>query len=58
MDVGPRWNGILYLRSLAVLAAWDGHSEQAIGHLREAATLAAEIGLPAERCKKEHVVSV
>ncbi len=40
---------IPYLRSLARLSAWDGHSEQAIGHLREAATLAAEIGLPAER---------
>jgi tetratricopeptide (TPR) repeat protein len=38
-----------YLRSLAVLAAWDGHSEQAIGHLREAAQLAADLGLPAER---------
>jgi hypothetical protein len=34
---------------LAVLAAWDGHSEQAIGHLREAAGLAADIGLPGER---------
>ncbi|HET8853733.1 MAG TPA: tetratricopeptide repeat protein, partial [Ktedonobacteraceae bacterium] len=33
-----------YLRSLAVLAAWDGHSEQAIGHLREAAGLAADLG--------------
>src|SRR5437764_4538196 len=38
-----------YLRSLAVLAAWDGQSEQAIGHLREAAGLAADIGLPAEQ---------
>jgi tetratricopeptide (TPR) repeat protein len=40
---------IPYLRSLAVLAAWDGESEQAIDHLREAAQLAAEIGLPAEQ---------
>ncbi len=40
---------IPYLRSLAVLAAWDGHSEQAIGHLREAAGLAADLGLPAEQ---------
>jgi tetratricopeptide (TPR) repeat protein len=40
---------IPYLRSLAVLAQWDGHSEQAIGHLREAAGLAADLGLPAEQ---------
>src|SRR6266566_548527 len=40
---------IPYLRSMAVLAAWEGHSEQAIGQLREAAGLAAEIGLPAEQ---------
>jgi len=40
---------IPYLRSLAVLAAWDGESEQAIDHLREATQLAAEIGLPAEQ---------
>src|SRR2546423_3197371 len=38
-----------YLRSLAVLAAWDGQSEQAIGHLREAAGLATDLGLPAEQ---------
>jgi len=38
-----------YLRSLALLAAWDGHSEQAIDHLREAAQLAADIGLPGEQ---------
>jgi tetratricopeptide (TPR) repeat protein len=37
-----------YLRSLAVLAAWEGHNEQAIGHLREAARLAADLGLPEE----------
>src|SRR5712691_1094006 len=40
---------ISYLRSLAVLAAWDGQPEQAIGHLTEAAQLAADLGLPAER---------
>jgi hypothetical protein len=44
----PRFR-IVYLRSLAVLAAWDRHSEQAIGHLREAAGLAADLGLPGER---------
>jgi predicted ATPase/DNA-binding SARP family transcriptional activator len=44
----PRFR-IPYLQSLAVLAAWEGHSEQAIGQLREAAGLAAEIGLPGER---------
>ena len=38
-----------YLQAEALLAAWEGESEQAIGHLREAAELAAEIGLPAER---------
>jgi len=40
---------IPYLRSLAVLAAWEGQREQAIGHLREAAQLAADLGLPAEQ---------
>src|SRR5437016_7836369 len=44
----PRFR-IHYLQSLAVLAAWDGESEQAIGHLREAAGLAADLGLPGER---------
>jgi DNA-binding SARP family transcriptional activator/tetratricopeptide (TPR) repeat protein len=39
---------IPYLRSLAVLATWDGQSEQAIDHLREAAGLAADLGLPGE----------
>ena len=38
-----------YLRSLATLAAWDGQSEQAIGHLQEVAQLAADLGLPGER---------
>ncbi|HEX6551892.1 MAG TPA: tetratricopeptide repeat protein, partial [Ktedonobacteraceae bacterium] len=40
---------LTYLRSLAVLSTWDGHSEQAIGHLREAAQIAADLGLPAEQ---------
>ena len=40
---------ISYLRSLAVLAAWDGQSEQAIGHLNEAAQVAVDIGLPGEQ---------
>jgi tetratricopeptide (TPR) repeat protein len=40
---------IPYLQSVAVLAAWEGQREQAIGHLREAAGLAADIGLPAEQ---------
>jgi tetratricopeptide (TPR) repeat protein len=40
---------ISYLRSLAVLAAWDGHSEQAIGYLREATQVAVDIGLPGEQ---------
>jgi DNA-binding SARP family transcriptional activator len=44
----PRFR-IPYLRSMAVLAAWEGRREQAIGHLREAAELAAEMGLPGEQ---------
>jgi hypothetical protein len=40
---------ISYLRSLAVLAAWDGQSEQAIGHLNEAAQVAVDISLPGEQ---------
>ena len=40
---------IPYLRSEALLAAWDGQREQAIDHLNEAAQLAADLGLPAER---------
>jgi tetratricopeptide (TPR) repeat protein len=34
---------------VAILDAWEGERERAIGHLREAAQLAAEIGLPAEQ---------
>jgi hypothetical protein len=40
---------IPYLRSLAILAEWDGHVTHAITHLREAAELASEIGLPEEQ---------
>ncbi len=40
---------IPYLRSLAVLAGWEGHDEQAITHLCEAAELAADLGLPEEQ---------
>jgi len=40
---------IPYLRSLAVLADWEGQGAQAITHLREAAELAVEIGLPEEQ---------
>jgi DNA-binding SARP family transcriptional activator len=39
---------IPYLRSLAVLAEWERHGERAIDILREAAGLAADLGLPAE----------
>ena len=38
-----------YLRSLAILAEWEGHGEQAIDHLHEAAGLATDLGLPGER---------
>jgi tetratricopeptide (TPR) repeat protein len=44
----PRFR-ISYLRSLAVLATWDGYSEQASKHLCEAAQIAADLGLPTER---------
>ncbi len=48
--VGPNQRfRIPYLRSLARLSVWEGQREQAIGHLREAAGLAADIGLPGER---------
>ena len=40
---------IVYLRSLATIAAWEGQSERAIDHLCEAAQLAAELGLPGEQ---------
>jgi tetratricopeptide (TPR) repeat protein len=38
-----------YLQSEALLSAWDGEREQAIGHLREAAGIAADLGLPADQ---------
>ena len=44
---------ISYLRSLAVLAAWDGHLESAIGYLEEAGNLALELGLSSERWQIE-----
>jgi len=44
----PRYR-VPYLRSLAVLAAWERQSEQAIGHLQEAAQVATDLGLPGER---------
>jgi tetratricopeptide (TPR) repeat protein len=48
--VGPnRRFRLPYLRSLAVLATWDGQSEQTIGHLQEAAQVATDLGLPGER---------
>jgi len=40
---------IPYLRSMALLAEWQGHGAQAIIHLREAGELATEIGLPGEQ---------
>jgi predicted ATPase/DNA-binding SARP family transcriptional activator len=40
---------IPYLRSLALLAGWEGHGAQAISHLCEAAKLAADLGLPEEQ---------
>lgn len=40
---------IPYLRSLAVLATWEGQREQAIGYLCEAAQLAEELELPGEQ---------
>jgi len=44
----PRFR-IPYLRSRALLAAWDWDGEQAIGYLHEANQLAADLGLPGER---------
>jgi predicted ATPase/DNA-binding SARP family transcriptional activator len=40
---------IPYLRSLAILANWQGHDAQAIGYLRQAAELATDLGLPEEQ---------
>jgi tetratricopeptide (TPR) repeat protein len=44
----PRFR-LPHLRSLAVLAQWEGDSKQAIAYLQEASTLAEEIGLPGEQ---------
>ena len=40
--------GVPYLRSLAVLSEFEGNTQRAIDHLREALTLAERIGLPGE----------
>ncbi|GHO82669.1 ATP-binding protein [Dictyobacter formicarum] len=45
----PRRFRVSYLQSWAILAAWENKHGQAIGLLREAATLAAEINLPGEQ---------
>ncbi|MCZ7568770.1 MAG: AAA family ATPase [Ardenticatenaceae bacterium] len=37
-----------HLRSLAILAGWEGDAERAIDHLQAAFTLAEQIGLPGE----------
>jgi len=39
---------LVHLRMLAVLAEWDGQTGEALARLREAGTLAQEIGLPGE----------
>jgi tetratricopeptide (TPR) repeat protein len=44
----PRYR-LPHLRSLALLAEWDGSREQAIAHLEEANALAEAIGLPGEQ---------
>jgi tetratricopeptide (TPR) repeat protein len=44
----PRYRP-LHLRSLALLAQWEGDIPQAITHLEEAQTLAEAIGLPGEQ---------
>ncbi|TMC89462.1 MAG: hypothetical protein E6J10_01125, partial [Chloroflexi bacterium] len=55
--VGPnRRFRIPHLRSMAVLAAWEGYREQAIGHLREAALLASDMGLPGEQWQIQAVL--
>lgn len=45
-----------YLRSCAVLASWQGHGEQAIGYLSEAAELATDLGLPDEQWQIQAVL--
>jgi tetratricopeptide (TPR) repeat protein len=44
----PRYR-LSHLRSLAVLAGWDGDREQAIAYLEEAKALAEMMGLPGEQ---------
>lgn len=41
-----RRHQLVYLRMLAILARWDGKSEAAVSHLREAERLAKEMGMP------------
>ncbi len=48
---------IPYLRSLAVLEAWEGNLECAIGHLLEARALMIPMGLPNERWTLEAKLS-
>jgi tetratricopeptide (TPR) repeat protein len=45
---GNRRFRLVHLRMLAVLDGWDGQSGEALARLREAGTLAEEIGLPGE----------
>jgi DNA-binding SARP family transcriptional activator len=45
---GNRRFHLVHLRMLAVLDGWDGRTREALAHLREAGTLAQEIGLPGE----------
>jgi tetratricopeptide (TPR) repeat protein len=45
---GNRRFRLVHLRMLAVLDGWDGRTREALAHLREAGTLAQEIGLPGE----------
>jgi tetratricopeptide (TPR) repeat protein len=45
---GNRRFRLVHLRMLAVLAEWDGDTGEALERLREAGTLAEEIGLPGE----------
>jgi DNA-binding SARP family transcriptional activator/tetratricopeptide (TPR) repeat protein len=45
---GNRRFRLVHLRMLAVLAVWDGQTGEALARLREAGTLAEEIGLPGE----------
>jgi hypothetical protein len=41
-------NRIAYLRSLAIVGEWDGYTERATAHLREAEEIAEKLGLPGE----------